>query len=229
MQVDLLEKVVSDVTGKSASKIVKALYGKQNVNEFKIAKGLQLTINQTRNILYKLSDAGLVSFMRKKDKRKGWYTYFWTLDIEKCLLFLKEAINKDIEQLKNQLSNRETKRFYVCKSCGVELNEENALLNEFTCKECGQVYELNVDIKVINDLKGKIGKYDKDLEIINKELEIIQAENLKKLVRRDAAEKRKKIKERAEKRKIVAKEKKKLEKSLKKPKKAEKKPKKKRL
>ena len=50
--------------------IVDLLYGKANVNEFLIAKKLNVTINQARNILYKLGDEGLVSFIRKKDKKK---------------------------------------------------------------------------------------------------------------------------------------------------------------
>lgn len=207
MQVNLLEKVVNDVTGKSASGIVKSLYGKKNVNEFLIAKKLGLTINQTRNILYKLSDAGLVSFSRKKDKRKGWYTYFWTLNIEKCLIFLKSAILKDINQYEHQIKNRENKRFYICRTCNIEFNEENALLNDFSCKECGSVYELNKDEKVVSDMKTKINRLNKDLEIIDGELEVIQKDNEKKRMRREAKEKKEKEKERQKKKKARDKEK----------------------
>jgi len=219
MQINLLEKVVSDVTGKSASSIVKSLYEKKNVNEFLIAKKLQLTINQTRNLLYKLSDAGLVSFTRKKDKKKGWYTYFWTLNIEKCMLFLNNSIKNDLEHLHNQLKNRENKRFYICKGCNIEVNEENALLNDFTCKECGLVYELNKDEKVMIDIKNKISRFNKDLEIINSELEIVQKESEKRRIRKDAAEKKQKAKERADKRAINKKAREKLKKGEKKPKK----------
>lgn len=210
MQINLLEKVVGDVTGKSASGIVKSLYGKKNVNEFLIAKRLQLTINQTRNILYKLSDAGLVSFSRKKDKRKGWYTYFWTLDIEKCLIFLKDSIDKMMAQYQGQLKSREDKRFYICKTCGIEVNEENALLNDFACKECGVVYELHKDEKVVSDIKSKVNKFNKDLEIINTELGIIRVDNEKKKVRRDIKEKKEKDLERQKARKKRQKEKDKL-------------------
>jgi len=70
---DLLKEVVAIVAGKQAEEIADILDSKKHVNEFLIAKKLGITINQTRNILYKLSDFGLVSFIRKKDKRKGWY------------------------------------------------------------------------------------------------------------------------------------------------------------
>ena len=70
MQIKLLNEIVASIAGKPASEVVNILFGKKNINEFIIAKKLKLTINQTRNILYKLSDAGLVGSTRKKDRRK---------------------------------------------------------------------------------------------------------------------------------------------------------------
>ena len=69
MQVKFLKSVVEHLINKQSIPIVDLLVGKKDVNEFLIAKKLELTINQTRNILYRLSDYGLVSFIRKKDKR----------------------------------------------------------------------------------------------------------------------------------------------------------------
>ena len=71
MQIKLLKDIVSSIVGQSPAKIVDLLYGKKNVNEFLIAKKLKLTINQTRNILYKLADEGLVGLVRKKASKKG--------------------------------------------------------------------------------------------------------------------------------------------------------------
>ena len=82
-----LKDVVSIIVGKYAEPIVDLLNSKKHVNEFIIAKKLDITINQTKNILYKLSDHGLVSSIRKKDKKKGWYTYFWKIEIIKAQAF----------------------------------------------------------------------------------------------------------------------------------------------
>src|SRR3989339_95338 len=126
-----LREVVVIAVGKQAEGIVDLLNSKKYVNEFILAKKLNLTINQTRNILYKLSDNGLVSSTRKKDKRKGWYTYFWKIENLKSLDFLKDVLVKKIEQINNQIKSRETKNFYFCERCNVEFNEENALLYDF--------------------------------------------------------------------------------------------------
>jgi transcription factor E len=86
MQTKLLSEVVNEIAGKQASDILNLLIGKKDVNEFLIAKKLKLTINQVRNILYKLSNFNLVTFTRKKDKKKGWYTYFWGIHISGQLI-----------------------------------------------------------------------------------------------------------------------------------------------
>ena len=105
------------VVGKQTEEIVDLLDSKKYINEFVLAKKLDLTINQTRNILYKISDYGLVSSIRKKDKRKGWYTYFWKIEALKSLEFLKVNLNKKINQFNNQIKSREKKNFYICERC----------------------------------------------------------------------------------------------------------------
>ena len=191
MQIKLLNEILSNVIGKQASEIVNLLVGKKNVNEFIIAKKLKLTINQVRNILYKLSDAGLVSFTRKKDRRKGWYTYFWTLNVEKSLELLESNVRKELEVLRNQLKNRESRRFYVCNSCKIEVNEETALMHNFTCSECGEVYELQTDKKIVNDLGAKIRKLESTIAVIVQELNSIHEKEKKRQEKAMKKEKKK--------------------------------------
>jgi len=214
MQIKLLNDILSNVVGRQASEIVDLLAGKKNVNEFILAKKLKLTINQVRNILYKLSHAGLVSFTRKKDKRKGWYTYFWTLNIGKSLELLESNIKKELESLKNQLKNRESRRFYFCNTCKTEVNEETALLHNFTCSECGEVYELQTDKKILNDLMLKIKKLESGIMIIEEELSKVRVKETKKQVNLDKKEIADKKTSRAKKRNDRRKEKKKGEKRM---------------
>lgn len=193
MQIKLLKSIVSDIAGKQAVEIVDLLVGKKDINEFLIAKKLKLTINQTRNILYKLSDAGLVSFIRKKDKRKGWYIYFWTLNSLKSLELLKNRFLQEIKGLESQLKSRRTKRFYFCKTCNTEVSEETALLNEFTCQECGEVYVLAENNKVIEELESNLNKLKRNLAVIeeerNKESEKVGKKKARKVKREEKAKK----------------------------------------
>jgi len=208
MQVKFLKEAVSIVIGNNAESLVDLLYKKKNVSEFLIAKKLDLTVNQTRNILYRLSDQGLVSSTRKKDKRKGWYTYFWSLDVLKSLVFYEEHLNKQIGNLEHQINSRETKMFYICERCQVEYNEENALLHDFTCPECGDIFVVKDNSKVVKEMSRRFEALNKEIEAVRKEVEIeeekaqkgrdkahkkVLAEKTAK--RKEAAAKRKKAKE----------------------------------
>ena len=194
-----LKDSVSIIIGKSAEEIVDLIYNNKHVNEFLLSKKMKLTINQTRNILYKLSDYGVVSSIRKKDKRKGWYTYFWRIEPTKSLEFLRNSLNKKIEQMAYQIKSKETKDFYTCETCNTELNEETALINAFTCNECGGLFTLKDNSKTVKDLQKNLEKLKEELKLIDIELEIEKAKTEKSKVRE--AKKQKLIKDTSRKKK----------------------------
>ena len=233
-----LKDVVSIIVGKYAEPVVDLLNSKKHVNEFIIAKKLDITINQTRNILYKLSDHGLVSSIRKKDKKKGWYTYFWKIEIIKALEFLRDVRLKQLTNINNQIKNRETKQFYICERCNIEVNEESALLYDFTCNECGEIFKIRDNSKILKELRKSSDRIKNEIELIDQELEkenqklekekekIIKKE--KKAKKKARAKKKKKVKKAVKKKKKVKKKvKKKIKRILKTVKKAVKKKKKK--
>lgn len=212
MQAKLLKEIVSHIAGPNSVEIVDLLQGKANVNEFLIAKKLNITINQARNILYKLAEEGLVSFIRKKDKKNGgWYTYFWTLDAWKSLLVLKKNLLHEVEGLEKQLGSKQTKQFYYCPNCEVEMTEENALLCDFTCPECGGVFELKDNAEYIHQIKLRLVELNDQMNFVEGELALLQKKEDVSKHRKKKAEERKKKAERAERKKVRDKEKKKAE------------------
>ncbi len=199
--IDLVKSAVVSVTGPGSEKIVDLLAGKKNVNEFDISQKLGSTINQTRNVLYKLSDEGLVSFIRKKDKKNGgWYTYFWTLDISRALDHLKDIIQRKIQELNKELANRQSGRIYHCEVCNIEYSEEDALLNSFSCPECGSVMMLRDNQPVISRLNAEIEKAKQNLGSLFVEIDKLQKKEGVVMVRKQKAEERKKKAERKKKR-----------------------------
>jgi len=193
MLTKFLKEIIINVAGKQAEEIVDILDTKKYTNEFLIAKKLDITINQTRNILYRISDYGLVSSIRKKDKKKGWYTYFWRIEILKSLEFLKNLLIKRIDQLNHQIKSRETKEFYICERCNIEFNAENALLHNFTCNECGDTFVLKDNTKVLREFKKNLDRLKKELKLveeeIKKEKEKIEKKKLKEIKKQEAEKK----------------------------------------
>jgi transcription factor E len=211
MQIALFKDIVYSLAGSGAVKIIDLLYDKKNVNEFLIAKKLKLTINQTRNLLYKLADEGLVSFVRKKDSKKGgWYTYFWTLNIGKSLVKFRDKLNKQVQTLELDISNKKKNQFFICPSCKMNYTSEQALLEHYSCPECGEVLQLKDNTGEIQEMEKQLSKMQKVLEEINGEISVIEKEEEKVKGRRLKAEAKKKEKERALRRKEKAKLAKKL-------------------
>jgi len=217
----LLKSLIEELAGKESEPIVDILLDKKDVNEFLIEKKMNITVNQVRNILYKLSIEGLVSFIRKKDKRKGWYIYYWTLNTERCLIKLKQTLAKKIGNLEQLLNSRETKRFYICKPCNIEVSEEKALEHDFTCEECAGVYELVDNEPMIKEIKAKIQKAERELKIIEQEL----TKTREKEEKRKARQEKKEEKEKQRKKKLAKRKSKKTAEKLKPKKKKKIKPK----
>ncbi|MDO8509030.1 MAG: hypothetical protein Q7S27_05085 [Nanoarchaeota archaeon] len=218
MQLDLIKEIVSNIIGKVGEQIVNILYKKKNVNEFLIAKKLNLTINQTRNLLYRLSDKGLVHFIRKKDSKKGgWYTYFWTLNEKKALELLKNQKTSKIIELQQELEKRKGERYYFCPASALEYNEEQALENNFISPETGEVLQLKNNKQEVDRLEIEISKIKLLVEEVSVELSQIEKKGEKDKERRLKAEVKKKETERKEKReklkKLRAKEAKKVSKN----------------
>ena len=170
IQKELLKDAIISVAGKNAEDVINYIDTKNYINEFLIAKKLGITINQLRNILYKLSDEGIVSSVRKKDKRKGWYTYFWKVEALRTLDFLKEILEKRVNQTIHQIDSRERRNFYVCETCNIEFNEENALLQEFTCSECGEVFAIKDNTRLLKELRKNFDKQKKGIQLIEEEI-----------------------------------------------------------
>ena len=59
--------------------------------------------------------------------------------------------------------SKQTKQFYHCITCDVEMSEEKALMNDFTCSECGEVFESK-------DNRGTVTDIEKKLENLNSKL-----------------------------------------------------------
>lgn len=185
----MLKKFLDDavvlIIGKQFESLAEILHSKKHINEFLIAKKLDITINQTRNLLYKIADQGIVSSIRKKDKKKGWYTYFWRIEILKALEFLKSNLDKEMGQILSQVKSREVKQFYICSTCNVEYSEENALMHDFMCPECGSVFVLKDNTKVLKDLKKTLDRLSKEAKDIGVEIEqersVIDKQRMKEL------------------------------------------------
>ena len=118
----LIEEVVIQVAGEDVVPLVKVLKNKKNVSEFKLAETIKQEVNKTRNMLYRLYDSNLVSFIRKKDKKKGWYIYYWTFDTKRIKYLSNSLKRKRLVKLKERLEREKEGKFYACENKCIRLD-----------------------------------------------------------------------------------------------------------
>ena len=157
----LLDEVISEVAGEDVLPLVKALKNKKNVSEFVLAENIKQEINTTRNMLYRLYHSNLVTFMRKKDKKKGWYIYYWTFN-PKMIKYLSENLKKKrLEKLKNRLAREKSGDFFTCQNKCIRLDFEQSTDFQFKCPECGSLLNQEENTEKIKQMEKEIKLLEK--------------------------------------------------------------------
>lgn len=160
----LIDDVISEVAGEDVIPLVRLLKNKKNVSEFKLANDMSCEVNITRNMLYKLYDHNLVSFIRRKDKKKGWYIYYWTFNLKRIKFVVAALKKKRLEKLKDRLSREEDGSFFLCPENCIRLDFEQAINFQFKCPECGSLIEQEDNEEKIKKIKDEIKSLEQDLK-----------------------------------------------------------------
>jgi len=158
--------VISESVGEDALDIVFYLKGKKDVSEFKIADDTGIEIHAVRNILYRLNNEGAVSYIRKKDKEKGWYISYWTFLINKIPEQLYRLKEIKLERFKERIEKEELNKgnFYLCPSGCVRMDFDTAMDANFRCPECGHLLNQQDNSRTIETLKENISNLEKELK-----------------------------------------------------------------
>ncbi len=188
----IVEEIVSEVAGEDVLPLVKALRNKSNVSEFKLADSIKKEINLTRNMLYRLYDNNLVSFIRKKDKKKGWYIYYWTFNQKRIKDLASDIKKRKVERLNERLQREKTTQFYICANKCVRLDFEQSHDFNFKCPECGQLLDLEDNSKKIKELETDLERLEKELRPVVKVAVVVKAKPAKPVKAKKSSKKKRK-------------------------------------
>lgn len=154
----LTEDVVTESIGAEAMPVVEYLKGKKDISEFQIAKNIKAEVGFVRQMLYRLQNQNLVTYFRKKDREKGWYISYWTLN-QKGVPELAVSLRKNkLSQLRERLEREEQNKglFYICPKFCSRMSFEEATEKEFRCPECGQALQHQDNERTIETLRSNI-------------------------------------------------------------------------
>ncbi len=159
-----IEYVINETFGPEALPIALYLIGKENISEFVIAKDLDIEIHRVRKIFYKLLEDNIVIFIRKKDKVKGWYICYWSLNIPEIPYIAKKIKKIKVDKLKERLNQETTDDFYMCRNACTRMNFDTAFELNFKCPDCGEIMNQQDNQRTKEFLTKRIEKFEKEIE-----------------------------------------------------------------
>ncbi len=159
----ILEGIIANTAGSDVVPLVMKLKNKKNFSEFKLAESLKQEVNITRNQLYRLLKHNLVSFTRRKDKRKGWYIYYWTFKLKQVKHVVRKMYEEKIEKLKDRLDRERGNDFFSCKNKCMRLVFENAVDFDFKCPECANLLNMENNAETIKQIEKEIRDLEKSV------------------------------------------------------------------
>ncbi|MBN1157128.1 hypothetical protein JXA85_05895 [Candidatus Woesearchaeota archaeon] len=152
------DELIARLIGDDAVPVVGIIGDRKHVSEFEISSKIKQDIQVTRNILYRLHSKNLVSYKRVKDRKKGWYVSYWTVDKKRVKDLIDDFKTKELEKYQERLKAEEEylNNYYICKNICVRMNFDDAAEFSFKCPECGQVLDHQNNERTIEVLKEKI-------------------------------------------------------------------------
>jgi transcription initiation factor TFIIE subunit alpha len=186
-----IKMVVGELVGVHAMPIVDFLQGKEKISEFIIAEELNMEINETRNILYKLLEHNIVSFLRKKDKIKGWYICYWDFNPQMVPQLKYKILVGKSDKLKDRLRQEQQGQYYICKNACSRMTFESAVEQNFKCTECGTIMQEQDNTRTKEFLLERIAELDKQVKAAEPKRQIAYTEAPKvKLVKKAVLKKK---------------------------------------
>ncbi len=202
-----VEEIMLSILGEEGLPLIKELSGKQHVSEFELADKLKKDIKVVRKMLYFLYNHNLVSFIRKKDKIKGWYIYYWTLQPESIKFSYIKRKKELLAKLQQRLEEESKELFFTCPSRCVRLNFDQAMDFEFHCPECGELASQDNNSERIETLRKKVSEIEGELKELLEQRKVHHktVQSKKKEVKARKQEKRKAAPKKSAETKIIKK------------------------
>lgn len=159
-----IQEILIGILGESSLPLLEEIIGKSNVSEFDLAKKTKFDIKVVRKLLYILYNHNLVSFTRKKDKQKGWYIYYWTLNPD-SIRFSYFKMRRDLlRKLQSRLEEEEKELFFISEDGTTRMNFDDATEYDFRCPDTGELLMQDDNSKLILQIKKRIKEVQEEVD-----------------------------------------------------------------
>ncbi len=157
-------RISAMIGGDEYLKVARSLLKSEDATDEEIASSTGLRINMVRKVLYDLFGKALITGIRVKDEKKGWFVYRWRSRRDEVENFIEGQKKKISERLQQRFDYESSSDFYHCgnEDCP-RVTFENALEVFFKCPSCGQVLNLKKNEKAKKAFAWKVDHIKKDM------------------------------------------------------------------
>ena len=156
MDLKEMMKISEKLCSIEASKIVEYLYTNPGASEFDVSDELGASVAKVRSNLYDLKGKNLIDYTRKKDKKKGWYLYYWRVVEKNFEIVFNNDRKERLQHFQERLKEEEESCYYICPNFCKRLDFEVAIENQFLCPICGSLMNEENKERKTNMLKKNI-------------------------------------------------------------------------
>lgn len=160
---DILKKVATVIGGEEAAKVVIALKELGEATDDQVLVKTSIKLNDVRKILFKLYSHSIVQCDRIRDEKTGWFIFHWKLQPDQVDGFIKNQKKRIHKILEKRLDYETSHDFYYCynPTCN-RLTFEDAMEMVFKCPNCGKPLQFYDNNKIVDILKERIDRLDKE-------------------------------------------------------------------
>jgi transcription initiation factor TFIIE subunit alpha len=161
---DPFVRISAMIGGDEYLKVARSLLKSEDATDEEIASSTGLRINMVRKVLYDLFGKALITGIRVKDEKKGWFVYRWRSRRDEVENFIEGQKKKISERLQQRLDYENSSDFYHCGNDDCpRVTFEDALELFFKCPSCSQVLNLKKNEKSKKAFAYKIDHIKKDM------------------------------------------------------------------
>jgi len=110
-QEDPFVKIAALIGGDEYLKVARSLLNTEDATDEEIASSTGLRINIVRKVLYDLFGKALITGIRVKDEKKGWFVYRWRARKDELDNFIENQKKKIVERLQQVTTPRRLGKF----------------------------------------------------------------------------------------------------------------------
>ena len=163
---DPFVKISAMIGGDEYLKVSRSLLKSEDATDGEIASSTGLRINMVRKVLYDLFGKGLITGVRVKVERKGWFVYRWRSRHDEVENFIDVQKKKVLERLQQRYDYENGSDFYHCGNgdCPRATFEESLDL-DFKCSSCGRTMDIKKNERVRKLFLKKIDQIKQDVKV----------------------------------------------------------------